>query len=185
MIRRLLGPVLLLAVLLLSPLPALASSSGSVGVHALIDTDKYPGVTCTFHNFDPRDDLKRITVRPPIVYAVDRSSAMDSQWVSWRFRVQVTDVPNPAPGDWYDLYTAPKVKVMATDAYNAQWTSRSFAVVDGTAHADWRAVVDMYWFFPNKATQSGKATQFPAFYQVRAGSDRHPTGRQGCGETLG
>lgn len=163
----------------------MAGASGTFGVHVLLDTAEYPAVTCTFHNFDPRDDLMRITVRPPVLYAVDRASKTDTQKVGWRFRVQATDVPTPTESDWFDVYVAPIVKVTATDAYNGQWKARSFAISNGIAHDDWRAVVDMYWYNPSTGHQAGKAIEFPVNYLQAWGDQSALFGRQSCGETLG
>jgi hypothetical protein len=160
------------------------TQTGQVGVHMLIDTNEYPGVTCWFRPFNPRDDLKRIEVRPPVVYARNHGSGIDAQIVGWRFRIQARDYDSE-PGPWFDVYESTIVKAPATDGHNAQWSARSFKIADGTAHYDWRAVVVALWFSRSDGSTVGKATMHPQ-HQLTAWADQRYTYDAGdCGTTLG
>ena len=173
------------SIFLTSAVSVVAQQAPVLGVHVLFDTAEYPAVTCKFHNFNPRDDLMKITVRPPVVYAVDRTSHTDVQTVGWRFRVQAVDIPNPTESDWFDVYISPIVKVTASDVYNAQWKARSFNIANGAAHGNWRAVVDMYWYNPKTGHQEGKATEHPVNYLQTWGTQSLLFGSPFCGDTLG
>src|SRR3954463_3911580 len=83
----LLGVVVTLALLLLS-LPA--SAAGAAGRWSPIDTDRYPGATCFFHT-TPDDELHYMSVRAPVIYAIDSTPAIDQQTVGWRFTIQASD----------------------------------------------------------------------------------------------
>jgi hypothetical protein len=160
-----------------------ASVSGMVGVHVLLDTLEYPGITCAYHYFDPRDDLKRITVRAPIVYARNRTSATDSQTVGWRFRIQSRSSSSSDPADWETVYVSSVVKVKATDRYNAQWNQRSFSPASGSGRS-WRVLVDLSWFTPGGATE-GKAKLRPANSQFTYNGETHVYPYGECAADLG
>ena len=74
--------VLGLTLSLVSPVAVSAdtpvSHRGSFGAHALIDSVEYPGARCLY---DGDLNTVRVRVRPPMVFARDRTSARDMQWV--------------------------------------------------------------------------------------------------------
>jgi hypothetical protein len=134
--------------------------SGKYGVHTLIDTIEYPGVTCRYHNA-VSDYLYKITVRPPILFGFDRTAGLDSQTVGWRYTIQYTD-DNVT---WHKLVTSSIVKANATDQANAAWQSRSFTFASRPNHAHYRVVVGLFWYYPTASHQNGKAVHPVIFYR--------------------
>jgi hypothetical protein len=153
-----------LVALIVAASPAAAETpgphSGNVGVHALIDTNQFPGVTCVFHT-TPDDLLHRIKVRAPIVYAYDRTTGTDTEWVGWRFRIQTSTNGT----DWTDAPggVSSFVKVQATDQYNAQWSTRVYVVPQPPA-GSYRAVVNIRWYYPTASHVDGRSVRYPTYY---------------------
>lgn len=59
---------------------------GRVGRHHLRDTATHPGALCwTPAETDP---VGRVVVRPPVVFAIDRTAGVDRQLVGWQARLQ-------------------------------------------------------------------------------------------------
>jgi hypothetical protein len=170
-----------LVALVVAASPAAANShAGNVAVHALIDTEQFPGVTCVFR-VTPDDYLQRIRVRAPIVYAFDRTAGTDTQWVGWRYRIQSSSNGT----DWADVQggTSAFVKAKATDGYNAQWTSRVWDVPQPPVGL-FRVIVAIRWYSPTSGHVDGHALLSPVYY-LYAGKDVTRYVDTRCGDTLG
>jgi hypothetical protein len=177
--RRFLA-ALLMGLPLVIALATPASASGTTGRWSLIDTVLYPGATCFFHT-TPDDELHRIRVRAPVIYAVDRTSAVDRQTVGWRWTIQVSDNGGVT---YHGLRQGPIVTATATDRYNAQWPSLSSTFVRvGNLHAAYRAVVTMIWYTPGGAIGGTQRATVAHYVDHFNGADQAPGDH--CHATLG
>ncbi|MBA2381534.1 MAG: hypothetical protein H0V73_05415 [Chloroflexi bacterium] len=133
------------------------TQSGVFGVHFLADSAEYAGVRCTYDN---ASTISAIRVRDPFVFARSRTSGVDTQWVSWYFRIQAQ-----TPGDttWTSVATSPVSKKTATDAQVANFSpiTKTFA---GTAAKQYRVLVVIRWYGQDGTTEVGRATHRPDWY---------------------
>ena len=134
------APVLLL-IALAGPVATSAdtavSHEGRYGVHYLADSEEYPGARCAY---DDESVITSIRVRDPLVFARDRNPGeLDSQVVSWKYRIQAQTMKG-----WATVVTSPAHEAMATDAQPANFapSRTSFA---GSASTQYRVVVIIRW----------------------------------------
>ncbi|MET0773068.1 MAG: hypothetical protein ABWZ82_08300 [Candidatus Limnocylindrales bacterium] len=134
------------------------SHRGTFGPHALTDTLEYPGATC---RYDDDLDLVRVRVRPPIVFARDRTSARDLQWVGWVVELQY----RPDEGSFSTIQRSSVVKVMALDDAPAPFRQRTVTIDRPRGSGSWRVVSRMIWYRPGTAsTWQGTARHRVTFY---------------------
>jgi hypothetical protein len=109
-----------------------------------MDTTEYPGATC---RYDGGMNLYRVRVRPPIVFARDRTSARDMQWVGWVVELQY----RPDTGSFSTVQRSSVVKVMALDDTPAPFRQRTVTVERPRGSGSWRVVSRMIWYKPGTA----------------------------------
>jgi hypothetical protein len=163
--RSLLVALALVGALALSLGGAVATSadtalrhSGAYGVHYLADSSEFPGVKCFYNNSSV---IRAIRVRAPFVFARNKVTGhLDSQWVSWYFRVQAQ---TPGASGWTTVATSGVQKRIATDHQVADFgrMTKTFA---GTAAKQYRVVVVMRWYNPSGRTVVGRATHRADWY---------------------
>ena len=90
--------------------------SGAYGVHYLADSSEYAGVRCTYNNSNV---INSIRVRDPLTFARNKTAGVDTQWVSWYFRVQKQ---TPGSTGWTDVATSATQKRTATDGQIANFS---------------------------------------------------------------
>ena len=171
------GAVLLAVFLatIATPGPALADTSvadtsvsehGSVGVHRLLDDSAMPGAFCLYGPVD--GTLRTIRARPPIAFAVDRTSGRDSQPISVRARLQKeTHLPSGAWG-WKDMFVSAVEKHAATDSTSpfVEW-----AEFPGLGRGHWRVLWEMSWYKPGQPTRvTGASTHQVDTYGRKVGT---------------
>ena len=122
---------------------ALPGHSGTQGVHVLIDTQEFPGITCHYQLNAP-GILKRIAVRRPIVYAPDLTAGRDHRWVGWRYRIQrsTDDVT------WTTVASSKIRRAIAYDDQPAALQPSGKNLV-GRSGAIYRALIDLWWYTPS------------------------------------
>lgn len=173
--------VVLLSMVGASPAAAGGEHTGTYGVHALSDTEAYPGVTCNYP--DPFDNTVRdLRIRAPIVYGVDRTSGTDAQTVGWKYQIFRTSEPNH---DTYALaYTSPPMKATATDRYNAQWPGVRYTIANPAEAHKYLVRIKMIWYWPTASQPQGTALHAPIYYRYLINGT--PSGSLGeCGWTTG
>jgi len=138
------------------------SDTGNVGVHTLIDNTEYPAVTCIYHN--PGDLLYKMKVRPPIMFAFDRTGGTDTQTVGWRFRIQRATTASGST-DYAPFYTSLKWKTITTDRRAAQLVGHGYVFASQTPGFRYRVAYDLYWYYPTASTVDGKAVHFNTYYK--------------------
>jgi hypothetical protein len=133
------------------------TQSGTFGIHFLADSSEYAGVTCTYNN---ASTISSIRVRDPLVFARNRTSSADTQWVSWYFRVQAQTQGDTS---WTAVATSDVSKLTATDAQVANFSpiSKAFA---GNAGKQYRVLVVIRWYGTDGTTEVGRATHRVDWY---------------------
>jgi hypothetical protein len=151
-------PLLLLA--LAAPVATSADTAindeGRRGVHYLADSEEFPGVRC---RYDDETVIQSVRVRDPLVFARDRNAdRVDSQWVSWKYRVQAETTKG-----WATVATSDLQKRIATDAQVADFRPMrtSFA---GSASTQYRVVVIVRWYSVDGDTVVGRAVHRADWY---------------------
>jgi hypothetical protein len=154
-----LGAALALAVPGTVAADELVSHSGLLGAHSLTDSWEYPGVRCSY---DEHQNAARIRVRPPTVFARDRSSGRDSQWVGWRIELQYH--PDEG-GSWSTVQKSSVVTAKAWDDQAASFRQRTVTVAHPRGSGRWRVVARMLWYRPGTdSDRQGMARHRFTFY---------------------
>ena len=141
---------LLAAILALVPAaPASADTSldevGRVGPHALLDSRAFPGVRCVYGT---DTNLARLRVRPPTMYARDRTSDRDRQWVGWQVLLRF----KAEGGTWSTIKSTSVNKVRAWDDSPAALRTRSVTTPGRAGSGSYRVQVRMLWYKPGSDT---------------------------------
>ena len=138
--------------------PTLASRmKGAYGAHYLADSAEYAGVRCTYNNSNV---ISSIRVRDPLAFAKNTTTRVDTQWVSWNFRVQKQ---TPASTAGRMSSRARSQKRTATDGQIANFSpiTRAFA---GSAAYQYRVVVVIRWYGAGGAPVVGSTTHRADWY---------------------
>jgi hypothetical protein len=134
------------------------SHRGSFGPHALIDGLEYPGATC---RYDGDLNLASVRVRPPTVFARNRTSARDLQWVGWVVELQYRS----DDGTFSTVQKSSVVKVMGLDDTPAPFRRRTVSIDRPRGSGSWRVVSRMIWYKPGtSSTWQGTARHRITFY---------------------
>jgi hypothetical protein len=93
------------------------------------------------------------------VFARDRNpDRVDSQWVSWKYRVQAQNLKG-----WATVATSDTQKRLATDAQNANFSPMR-TNFDGSASTQYRVVVVMQWYGSGGEAVVGRAVHRADWY---------------------
>jgi hypothetical protein len=118
-------------------------TSGTVGEHSLRgDTPSNGGVIC---RYDGDGHLVGATMRPPIVYAIDKNGRRNSQRVGWRLLVDRYDPTNPGPGAQI-FYTSPRQVRIAYDDQAASFSRMKVKKAFPKDDLEYRFFGRMLWF---------------------------------------
>jgi hypothetical protein len=157
---------------------ALPGHTGTRGVHVLIDTTEYPGITCQYNLFAP-GKIKRIAVRRPIVYAPNTTSGRDQRWVGWRYRIQRTAVK----ANWETIHVSSIQRAIAYDDQPAALQPSGKNLVGEYGYV-YRAVVDLWWYTPSGTGRvTGHATH-PTKLSLQVFGDTETSINGGCPGSL-
>jgi hypothetical protein len=138
--------------------------TAAYGVHLLLDNEHLVPVTCQYPG---SNGPSRIDVQGPIVLAVDTGVGVQSQQVSWRFRVQVSDVEEPDKDTiWTTLSPSVGfVSATATERQPAGFTRRSRELTRGERdHLHFRVQVIIRWHTPGGSV-AGRVFEFAEHYR--------------------
>jgi hypothetical protein len=119
--------------------------SGITGAHSLTDSAEAAGARCYYN-----DDLNvdRISVMPPTMFARNRTSGRDRQWVGWRIELRY----QPLGGSWRTLKTTDVVRVKAWDDIPAPLRRTTVAVTHPVGSGAYQVIVRMTWYRPGTST---------------------------------
>jgi hypothetical protein len=164
------GVILLLITSASASAPASAGSgphSGHYGVHTPIDNAEYAGAICHYTG----GALDAIHLRRPILFAVNRTSGLDTQKVGWAFRIEYSTDGTA----WTEYTNSPIVARSATDKVNAHFKSRTWHVAAFKTNY-WRAINKFYWFYPDVSHVDGVVEHIIYLYQ----EGQHVGAGHGC-----
>jgi hypothetical protein len=135
-------------------------ASGNFGVHTLVDTADYPGARCVYvENPSFLQILTKIKVRPPIVFAFNRTGGRDQQTVGWLYRVWTAN--DPSSDVWQPLASGHVQKATATDSTNARFTNQTYdipaSVQNMSPHPYFLVQVVIRWYYPTRTHTDGRS----------------------------
>jgi hypothetical protein len=116
--------------------------SGTYGPHSLTDSGETAGARCVY---DSDLFLYRIKVLPPTVFARNRTSSRDSQWVGWRIDLRYRDGEG---GGWGTVKHTSFVKAKAYDDTPGVLSTRSIPIGDQVGGGEFQVIVRMQWYKP-------------------------------------
>jgi hypothetical protein len=143
------------------------SKSGKRGVWTLRDTSSQPGGFCTY-DVDIPNDLDLLEAKGPRVFARDRSSRRDGQWVGIRILFQRSK-EDGGSGGWQTVKSTGFVKKHAFDDTAVSIGRRGWqADFDGSPH--FRVRANIRWYQPGtKSVVQGAATLRYEWYETDNG----------------
>jgi len=115
--------------------------AGKIGAHSLTDSAEFAGATCRYN-----EDMNVSSVRvlPPTVFARNRSSNHDQQWVGWKVELRYR-----APGgSWSTIQMTSAVTARAWDDTPATFHTRTVPVTHPVGSGEYRVYVRMVWYEP-------------------------------------
>jgi hypothetical protein len=143
--------------------------SGIYGAHSLTDSAEYEGARC-YYNDD--SNMYRVRVRPPTVFARDRTTARDSQWVGWLVELRY----RPDGGSWSTVQKSNVVKVKAWDDTPAAFSRSTVTVAHTHGSGEWRVIVRMTWYRPGTSDEwEGTARHAVEHYTYPLAPPAQPT----------
>ena len=137
--------------------------SGNVGAHHLRDTNAKPGVKCRYQQGGGSGEeiLYKLTVKPPVIFAVNKTGARDRQLVGWRAQIQRR---NHGAAAFVTIATGALHTAFAWDDTAASLSARTYGVTSKFG-ADFRVRIAMYWYAANGTTVTGQATNEVDWYR--------------------
>jgi hypothetical protein len=143
----------------------LGPESGHYGTHMLLDNGEYQGATCVYNSSHA---LHKINIRRPIVFAFNRTSHTDTEWVGWRYVIEdnTGKVNVGTYFDWTNVAVGPIHQAKATDQANAQWKPMSYTFPSAPPLGAYRVSIQMFWYHPSQTALDGKALDVVLNYRV-------------------
>ncbi len=157
--RALLVPAALMVAFVIGTQSAAAatvlSTSGVYGKYVFNDSMTHPGIDCYYGAVSAANqDLKKIVISGPSIWARDRTVHRDSQWVAWRYIVQHSQAGGAPP--WQTYTTSSWVKAVAYDNAAFKFSSRTWTAPAGK-NWQWQVEIVMRWFkAPSSTTVAGQ-----------------------------
>jgi len=130
---------------------------GLTGRHRLADMYDSPGAVCDIV-LPGHDSLGEtwLRVNPPIMFAVNRSEAVDEQQVGWRATVSAL---NERTGIWHVVRRSGMTRMVANDKLASYFNGQGWLAGFPLARATYSVTVEMVWYDPDDPRQiEGRAT---------------------------
>jgi hypothetical protein len=130
---------------------------GPTGRHLLADMYDSPGAVCDIV-LPGHDSLGETWVRvnPPIMFAINRTEAVDEQLVGWRATVSAL---NEGTGVWRVVRRSATTRMMANDKLASYFNGQDWLAGFPLARATYSVSVEMIWFDPQDPHRiEGRAT---------------------------
>ena len=116
--------------------------SGLIGVHSLTDSAEYAGATCCYSGTMGEANVSSVRVLPPTVFARNRSSHHDQQWVGWKVELRY----QPLDGPERTIQMTAAMKAKAWDDTPAAFHTVTVRVTHPVGEGDYRVYVRMIWY---------------------------------------
>jgi hypothetical protein len=145
-----LAALLVVASLLLGAPAALADielgHDGETGRHRLADMYDSPGAVCDIVLPGP-DSLGEtwLRINPPVMFADNRTDALDRQFVAWRAAISVLDEDT---GVWHVVRRSGTVRAMASDNLATYFNGQGWLAAFPLSRTTYTATVEMLWYDP-------------------------------------
>jgi hypothetical protein len=130
---------------------------GLIGRHRLADMYDSPGAVCDIV-LPGHDSLGEtwLRVNPPIMFAINRTEAVDEQQVGWRATVSAL---NEATGVWRVVRHSEMTRTMATDKLASYFNGQGWLAGFPLTRATYSVAVEMVWYDPDDPRRiEGRAT---------------------------
>jgi hypothetical protein len=158
-----------MAGLLVAAVPAASAAAGTTarvrdagipGLYYLIDNASHAGANCVYSSTAPDSSLRRILVRPPHVFALDRRDGrIDRQWVGWR----VVVLRSPDGFHSRPLMRTRVVRAVATDHAPAPFTARRIRPRVSDYYMSIQ--IRMYWYRAGRVVATARIN--PRYFRFR------------------
>ena len=138
---------------------------GLTGRHRLADMYDSPGAVCDIV-LPGNDSLGEtwLRVNPPIMFAINRTDAVDEQQVGWRATVSAL---NEATGVWRVVRRSGMTRTMATDKLASYFNGQGWLAGFPLARATYSVTVEMVWYDPDDPRQiEGRATHEVEYFSI-------------------
>ena len=135
------------------------------GRHRLADMYDSPGAVCDIV-LPGNDSLGEtwLRVNPPIMFAINRTDAVDEQQVGWRATVSAL---NEATGVWRVVRRSGMTRTMATDKLASYFNGQGWLAGFPLARATYSVTVEMVWYDPDDPRQiEGRATHEVEYFSI-------------------
>jgi len=119
--------------------------AGKIGAHSLTDSAEFAGATCRY-NKDM--NVSSVRVLPPTVFARNRSSNHDQQWVGWKVELRY----QPLGGSWRTIQMTAAMKAKTWDDTPAAFHAVTVPVTHQVGSGAYRINVRMIWYEPGSST---------------------------------
>ncbi len=142
--------------------------SGNYGRHWVLDmydqSTEYAAVAC---RYDHSLKLRSLSIRPPVVFADDRTSHLDHQHVAWRAVVEYSTTPATEP--WSELGRTHLETRSTTDEQAASFHGAVFSVPGGALPSDSvvRVTYRMWWYSASTGDIDGRASDGVYWLRIR------------------
>jgi hypothetical protein len=162
--------VLVCGVLLFAGVPVAQADlelghEGLTGRHRLADMYDSPGAVCDIV-LPGHDSLGEtwLRVNPPIMFAINRTDAVDEQQVGWRATVSAL---NDATGVWRVVRRSGMTRTMATDKLASYFNGQGWLAGFPLARATYSVTVEMVWYDPDDPRRiEGRATHEVEYFSI-------------------
>ncbi len=162
--------VLVCGVLLFAGVPVAQADfelghEGLTGRHRLADMYDSPGAVCDIV-LPGNDSLGEtwLRVNPPIMFAINRTDAVDEQQVGWRATVSAL---NEGTGVWRVVRRSAMTRTMATDKLASYFNGQGWLAGFPLARATYSVSVEMVWYAPDDPRRiEGRATHAVEHFSI-------------------
>jgi hypothetical protein len=162
--------VLALSVSLLGGVPSARADDelgheGHTGRHRLADMHDSPGAVCDIV-LPGSDSLGEtwLRVNPPIMFARDRTAALDEQQVGWRAMVSAL---NEETGAWRIVRRSGTTRATASDDLASYFNGQGWLAGFPLSRATYTVTVEMIWYDPADSRRvEGRATHAVEHYAI-------------------
>jgi hypothetical protein len=126
------------------------SSTGSPGHYKFNDSMQTPGIQCYYgHVNAANQDLKKIDVHGPRLWARNSTSGRDTQTVGWRYIIQHSQAGGDPP--WETYHTSALVKATTHDDVGYKFPTQTW-IAPPDFNVQWRVKLALLWYTPGSST---------------------------------
>lgn len=138
--------------------------TGLPGYYKFNDSLLKPGIECYFGNVNgPDQDLKKIDVHGPRMWARDSTPAVDTQTVGWRFVIQHSQAGGDPP--WETYHKSAWVKATTHEDVGYKFPTQTWTAPPAL-NVQWRVKLTLQWYTPGSSTTVSGRIRLLDQYQI-------------------